>query len=160
MIWRALAMAVVMTLAGPAVAQSAKGLPPLKEQFKPTSLAGAALNVADIEKSKDFYVNVLGMKMIQRAPAQGALREYILSFGDDATSSPVLVLTKTDKPVKNPADLGRIIFIVPNGAELARRAAEAGYPPKRIATGTNIITDPEGHRIELFQAPVSGKSDR
>jgi hypothetical protein len=74
-----------------------------------------------------------------------------LSFGDDAKSGPVLVLTKTEKVDPKTADFGRIILNVPNGEALARRAAEAGYPPRRITEGSNTLTDPEGHKIELFQ---------
>ncbi len=143
-------------IALPLLAQPAKSLPPLKDSVKPSRLAGAALNVVDIEKEKDFYLGVLGMKVVQRIPAQGSLREYLLSFGADSKDGPVLVLTKTDKVDPTVADFGRIIFDVPNGEALARRAAEAGYPPRRIVDGSNTITDPEGHRIELFQsAPES-----
>jgi catechol 2,3-dioxygenase-like lactoylglutathione lyase family enzyme len=138
--------------AAPGFAQTAKPLPPLKDTAKPDRFAGAALNVMDMEKEKDFYLNVLGMKVVQRIPAQGTLREYILSFGDDTKSSSVLVLTKTEKVDPKVADFGRVIFDVPNGEALARRAAEAGYPPRRIVAGSNTITDPEGHRIELFQS--------
>jgi catechol 2,3-dioxygenase-like lactoylglutathione lyase family enzyme len=126
-------------------------LPPLTEAVKPSRLAGAGLYVVDIEKVRAFYVDVLGLKVVQRIPAQGAVREYLLSFQGEAADGPVLVLTKTAKPTAKPADYGRIIFAVPDGAALARRAAQAGYPPIRIVEGTNIITDPEGHKIELFQ---------
>ena len=95
------------------------------------------------------------MKVVQRIPAQGTLREYLLSFGADSKDGPVLVLTKTDKVDPKTDDFGRIIFDVPNGEALARRAAEAGYPPRRIVTGSNTITDPEGHQIELFQSRQS-----
>lgn len=139
-----LATLVVLAAAPPA-------LPPLPEAAKPSRLAGTGLYVVDIEKVRAFYADVLGMKVVQRIPAQGPVREYILSFGDNTSDGPILVLTKTAKPVAKPADYGRIIFTVPDGAALARRAAAAGYPPARIAEGTNIITDPEGHRIELFQ---------
>jgi catechol 2,3-dioxygenase-like lactoylglutathione lyase family enzyme len=143
---------VVAAIALPLLAQPAKSLPPLKDSVKPSRLAGAALNVVDIEKEKDFYLNVLGMKVVQRIPAQGALREYLLSFGTDSKDGPVLVLTRTDKVDPKVTDFGRVIFDVPNGEALARRAAEAGYPPRRIVDGSNTITDPEGHRIELFQS--------
>jgi catechol 2,3-dioxygenase-like lactoylglutathione lyase family enzyme len=148
--------AAVTATALPLLAQPGRTLPPLKDTVKPSRLAGAALNVVDIEKEKDFYLNVLGMTVVQRIPAQGALREYLLSFGADSDDGPVLVLTKTEKADPKAADFGRIIFDVPNGEALARRAAEAGYPPRRIVAGSNTITDPEGHRIELFQsAPES-----
>jgi catechol 2,3-dioxygenase-like lactoylglutathione lyase family enzyme len=142
----------VALMAAPLLAQPGKALPPLKDAVRPSRLAGAALNVVDIEKEKDFYLNVLGMKVVQRIPAQGALREYLLSFGDDSKDGPVLVLTKIEKIDPKAAEFGRIIFNVPNGEALARRAAEAGYPPRRIVDGSNTITDPEGHRIELFQS--------
>ena len=142
----------VAAIAQPLLGQPGKSLPQLKDSMKPSRLAGAALNVVDIEKEKDFYLNVLGMKVVQRIPAQGTLREYLLSFGADSKDGPVLVLTKTDRVDAKTDDFGRIIFDVPNGEALARRAAEAGYPPRRIVNGSNTITDPEGYRIELFQS--------
>jgi catechol 2,3-dioxygenase-like lactoylglutathione lyase family enzyme len=152
-------VAAALAIASAALAQPGKGLPAMKDSVKPQRLAGAALNVVDIEKEKEFYINVLGMKVVQRIPSQGRLREYLLSFDDDAKSGPVMVLTKTDKVDPKTADFGRIIFDVPNGEALARRAAEAGYPPRRITEGSNTLTDPEGHRIELFQqaAEPAGK---
>jgi catechol 2,3-dioxygenase-like lactoylglutathione lyase family enzyme len=152
-------VAAIAALASGALVAPALALPPLKESVKPHRLAGAALNVLDMEKEKDFYINVLGMKVVQRIPSQGRLREYLLSFGDDSKEGPVLVLTKTDKVDPKTADFGRIIFDVPNGEALARRAADAGYPPRRITEGSNTLTDPEGHRIELFQqtAEPAGK---
>lgn len=153
MMWRSLAVVAALFLAGEATAQSrqAPALPPLPEAAKPSRLAGAGLYVTDIDKVRAFYVDVLGMKVVQRIPAQGAVREYILSFQDETADGPVLVLTKAAKVPVKPADYGRIIFTVPNGAALARRAAQAGYPPAKIVEGTNVITDPEGHKIELFQ---------
>jgi catechol 2,3-dioxygenase-like lactoylglutathione lyase family enzyme len=140
-----------LALASALSAQPAKSLSPLKDNIKPQRLAGAALNVVDIEKEKDFYINVLGMKVVQRIPSQGNLREYLLSFGDNTKDGPVLVLTRAPKVDPKAAEFGRIVFDVPNGEALARRAAEAGYPPRRIVEGSNTLTDPEGHTIELFQ---------
>jgi catechol 2,3-dioxygenase-like lactoylglutathione lyase family enzyme len=150
-------MAVLaLGLAFPALAQTPAAAPPaplapLSEAIRPSRLAGLGLNVVDIEKERAFYVDVLGMKVVQRVPAQGPIREYLLSFSADTASGPLLALSKTDKASTGAGDFGRVIFTVPNGAELARRSAAAGYPPTRITEGTNIITDPEGHRIELFQ---------
>lgn len=46
-----------------------------------------------------------------------------------------------------------MILTAPDGRALAQRAATAGYPPARIADGTNIIRDPDGYAIELYQRP-------
>jgi catechol 2,3-dioxygenase-like lactoylglutathione lyase family enzyme len=146
----ALALAEPAPPRGHAVTPGA--LPPLTEATRPTRFAGVGLYVSDIEKMRAFYVEVLGMKVIQRVPAQGPLREYLLSFESEVADGPVVVLTKA--PTKLPPkreSYGRLIFAVPDGAIIARRAAQAGYPPARIVEGANTITDPEGHRIELFQ---------
>jgi catechol 2,3-dioxygenase-like lactoylglutathione lyase family enzyme len=147
---------IAITAAGaPALAQPAKPLPALKDGIKPHRLSGVALTVVDIEKEKDFYTNVLGMQVVQRIPTQGRLREYLLAFDATAKDGPTLILTKIDKADPKTADFGRLVFEVPNGEALARRAAEAGYPPRRIVDGSNTLIDPEGHKVELFQQ--SGK---
>lgn len=152
---------VIAVAAGgaPALAQPARGLPPLKDSIRPHGLSGVALNVVDIEREKDFYINVLGMQVVQRIPSQGRLREYLLAFGSSAKDGPVVILTKTDKVDPKATDFGRLVLDVPNGEALARRAAEAGYPPRRIVEGSNTLTDPEGHKIELLQqaAEPAGK---
>ena len=147
-------LCAVITITGlgpPALAQSAKNLPALKNSAKPHRLSGISLNVVDIEKEKDFYTNVLGMQVVQRIPSQGRLREYLLAFGATAKDGPTLSLTKIDKADPKAGDFGHLVFDVPNGEALARRAAAAGYPPRRIVEGSNTLTDPEGHRVELFQ---------
>ena len=48
----------------------------------------------------------------------------------------------------------RIVIVVPDGRKLAERVAAAGFPPARIVDGTNIIMDPDGYVIELYQRPA------
>jgi hypothetical protein len=34
---------------------------------------------------------------------------------------------------------------------MAERVAAAGFPPDKIVDGTNIVRDPDGYKIELYQ---------
>ena len=48
-----------------------------------------------------------------------------------------------------------MIVVAPSGRGLAERAAAAGYPPARVVDGTNIIRDPDGYVVELYQRPAA-----
>jgi hypothetical protein len=47
------------------------------------------------------------------------------------------------------------VIVVPNGRKMAERVVAAGYKtPKPIVDGTNLIKDPDGYTIELYQRPA------
>jgi catechol 2,3-dioxygenase-like lactoylglutathione lyase family enzyme len=134
-------------------AAHAQAVPPLTDDTKPIRASGMGLNVADLEKSKAFYTEVLGFKVDARVPAQGAAQEYLLGFTGNTQADTLVVLRQA--PVQPGAtSFGRLVLVVPNGRKMAERIAAAGYPPARIVEGTNIVHDPDGYAIELYQRPA------
>ena len=146
-----------LTVAGLCVAAAAHAqpaLPPLAEDMRPIRASGVGLNVSDLERSKAFYTDVLGMKVDARVPAQGKAVEYLLGMTGDVRADTLVVLRQGEvKP--GATGFGRIVLVVPNGRRMAERVAAAGFPVPRIVDGTNMVSDPDGYRIELYQRPAA-----
>jgi catechol 2,3-dioxygenase-like lactoylglutathione lyase family enzyme len=129
-------------------------VPPLTDDIRPIRTSGVSLNVSDLERSKAFYTEVLGMKVGARVPAQGKAVEYLLGMTGDIRADTLVVLRQGEvKP--GATGFGRIVLVVPNGRKMAERVAAAGYPVPQIRDGTNIVSDPDGYRIELYQRPAA-----
>lgn len=147
---RALFLLAVISL--PLGAQSA--VAPLPDDVKPIRLSGLGIRVSDLERSRKFYTEVLGFKVAAKVPAQGDPVEYLLSLSGDVRTDAVLVIRKGE--VKAGAqEFGSITLVVPSGRKMAERVAAAGFPPDKIVEGTNIVRDPDGYKIELYQRPAS-----
>jgi lactoylglutathione lyase len=132
----------------------APGLAAMPEDVKPIRVAGLGLRVSDLERSRKFYTEVLGLKVDGKVPAQGEPEEYLLGMTGDVRADTLIVIRKGE--IKSGAtEFGRIIIVVPNARKLAERVAAAGYPPGRIVDGTNFVKDPDGYTIELYQRPVA-----
>jgi catechol 2,3-dioxygenase-like lactoylglutathione lyase family enzyme len=86
-------------------------------------------------------------------PATGPVQEYLLGFTGNAQAD-TLVVMRQGQVVPGATSFGRIVLVVPNGRKLAERIAAAGFPPAKIADGTNIVKDPDGYTIELYQRPA------
>jgi catechol 2,3-dioxygenase-like lactoylglutathione lyase family enzyme len=137
-----------------ALVQNAQAAPPpLTDDVRPTRASGVGLNVADIERSKDFYTQVLGFKIAARYPAEGPALEYLLGMTGNRMTDTLVVLT-AHAPQPGAQSFGRVILVVPSGRKMAERVAAAGYPPERIVDGTNMVKDPDGYMIELYQRPT------
>lgn len=147
-----------LAIAFVAPAFAADQLAPLTDAIKPSGLNGVALNVVDLEKEREFYMSVFGMKVAGRIPETGTLQEYLLNWTGVRENRPLIVLNKVAGPRLPGQDAaGRIIIGAPNAAELARRAVAAGGKLRgQIREGTyNFVFDPEGNLIELYQAPAA-----
>jgi len=132
----------------------AQSVPPLPAEIKPTRVSGLGLTVSDLEKSRKFYTEVLGLTVDAQVPAQGKPVELLLGMTGD-TKADTLVVMRQGEVVPGATKFGRIVIVVPDGRKLAERVAAAGFPPTKIADGTNIIHDPDGYVIELYQRPVA-----
>jgi catechol 2,3-dioxygenase-like lactoylglutathione lyase family enzyme len=111
--------------------------------FKATSYSFIALNVPDISKERDFYKDLLGMKVIyDRAEEKG---ECFLRFGPNT-----LHLRKTSNPRTKPY-CNQFGFTVESynqnavEAELKRR----GLQPKPDSKLSWSIADPDGYQIDV-----------
>jgi catechol 2,3-dioxygenase-like lactoylglutathione lyase family enzyme len=145
------AVAVALSTFG-ASAQTAPGKVP--EDVKPIRLAGLGIRVSDLERSKKFYTEVLGLQVDARVPAQGEASEYLLGMTGDMRADSLIVIRKGEvKP--GAIEFGSITIVVPSGRKMAERVAAAGFPPARIVDGTNLVKDPDGYTIELYQRPAA-----
>jgi lactoylglutathione lyase len=141
-------------LAAPAMAQTAPAVPALPDAVKPLRVSGVGLRVSDLEKSKKFYTEVLGLKVDARVPAQGEAVEYLLGMTGNTREDNLIVIRKGEvKP--GATEFGSISIVVPNGRAMAERVKAAGYPVPKIVDGTNFVTDPDGYKIELYQRPAA-----
>jgi len=121
---------------------------------KPIRVAGLGIRVSDLERSKKFYTEILGLKVDASVPAQGEPVEYLLGLTGDLHTDTLIVIRKGEiKP--GATEFGSITIVVPDGRRMAERVAAAGYPPAKIVDGTNFVKDPDGYTIELYQRPAS-----
>ncbi len=125
---------------------------------KPIRVAGLGIRVSDLEGSKKFYTEVLGLKVAARVPAQGEAIEYLLGLTGNIREDTLIVIRKGD--VKSGAtEFGSITLVVPDGRKLAEQVVAAGYQNARpIVDGTNFVRDPDGYLIELYQRPAAKKN--
>jgi catechol 2,3-dioxygenase-like lactoylglutathione lyase family enzyme len=149
----AVAVAAVLAFSSAALAQTAAP-PPMPADVKPVRVSGLGLRVSDLERSMKFYTEVLGLKVDYKVESRGKVVEYLLGMTGDRQADTLVVLSQgeVDPGAKK---FGRIVLVVPSGRKLAERVAAAGYPPAKITEGTNIVTDPDGYTIELYQRPAT-----
>jgi catechol 2,3-dioxygenase-like lactoylglutathione lyase family enzyme len=147
-------LALVFTGA-PAFADApATGVP---EDVKPIRVSGLGIRVSDLERSKQFYTEVIGLKVGAKVPAQGDAHEYLLGLTGNIREDTVIVIRKGEvKP--GATEFGTITIVVPNGRKMAERVVAAGYTTARpLVDGTNFVRDPDGYMIELYQRPAPRK---
>ena len=153
---RIIAIALAVASLGAAALAQTASVPALQDAEKPIRVSGLGIKVSDLERSKKFYTEVLGLKIGARVPAQGEAAEYLLGLSGDIRSDTLIVIRKGEvKP--GATEFGNIVIVVPNGRAMAERVAAAGYPPAKIVDGTNIVKDPDGYTIELYQRPGPAK---
>ena len=152
-----LALGLLSTIvAGVALAQRPTPVvPAMPDDVKPIRVAGLGIRVSDLERSKKFYISVLGLKVCARVPAQGEPVEYLLGMTGDVRADTLIVIRKGE--IKAGAtDFGTITIVVPSGRKMAERVVAAGYATSRpIVDGTNFVKDPDGYTIELYQRPAA-----
>jgi catechol 2,3-dioxygenase-like lactoylglutathione lyase family enzyme len=113
---------------------------PSGKGFQATSYSFIVLNVPDISKERDFYQDLLGMKVIYE---KGPDSESFLRFGENT-----LCLRKTSTPAEKPY-CNQFGLMVENynqnvvQAELKRR----GLSPKPDSQLSWSIVDPDGYHI-------------
>lgn len=148
---RIIAVALLaLGLVAPAHAETS-GVP---DDVKPVRVSGLGIRVSDLERSKRFYTEVLGLKVGAKVPAQGEPHEYLLGLSGNVREDTLIVIRKGEvKP--GATEFGTITIVVPNGRKMAERVVAAGYQTARpIVDGTNFVRDPDGYLIELYQRPV------
>ena len=125
---------------------------PLTDEVKPIRVSGLGIRVSNLERSKAFYTEILGLKVGARVPAQGKAVEYLLGLTGQIREDTLVVIREGEvKP--GATEFGNIVIVVPNGRAMAERVQAAGYPVDELRDGTNFVRDPDGYRIELYQRP-------
>jgi catechol 2,3-dioxygenase-like lactoylglutathione lyase family enzyme len=154
MIRRSLLCSTLLVLCAPAFAENAPAATLAADDSKPIRISGLGIRVSDLERSKKFYTEVLGLKVGAKVPAQGEPHEYLLGLTGNVREDTLIVIRKGDvKPGAN--EFGNIVIVVPNGRKMAERVIAAGYTTARpLADGTNFVRDPDGYMIELYQRPA------
>lgn len=119
------------------------------------------IRVGNIERSVQFYTEVLGMRVIrQKEYPDGKFTNTFVGYGDEAAGA-VLELTYNwgVEKYEHGTGYGHVAVEVPDAyqacAEIKRRGGkvtrEAG-PMKHGTTVIAFVEDPDGYKIELIQS--------
>ena len=119
------------------------------------------IRVFDLNKSLEFYVGHLGMRLLRRADyPQGRFTLAFVGFGEEADSTVVELTHNWDQatPYVLGDSWGHLAFGVPDIQATCARLAAAGVPvprpPGPMKGGSSVIAfveDPDGRRIELIE---------
>jgi len=118
------------------------------------------LRVGDLDRSIDFYTNVLGMKVLRRKDyPEGKFTLAFVGYGDESQTA-VIELTHNWDTKKY--DLGTGYGHIAIGVPDARKACDAvrakggkvtreAGPMKHGTTVIAFVEDPDGYKIEFIQ---------
>lgn len=132
---------------------SARAITPLPDD---TSLGAAHLIVADLQRSVEFYTDILGFTQAAGPATNG---EASLTIGDDPT--PVLRLSEIQGARRKPArstGLYHVAIVTPSRLDLARsllHLAESRYPlsgaSDHLVSEALYLSDPDGNGLEIYR---------
>ena len=130
-------------------------------QTAPFRMLHTMLRVLDLDKSLDFYVNKMGMKLLRRQDYPGG--EFTLAFvgyGDEKDQA-VIELTHNwgqKEPYTIGSGYGHIAIGVPDIYGLCETLQSTGVkiprPPGPMKHGGSVIAfveDPDGYKVELIE---------
>ncbi|WP_232701219.1 VOC family protein [Halobacterium wangiae] len=122
--------------------------------------------VEQAQRNVDFYVGVLGLRLVKRTVNQEDMLRYHLFYGN-GTADPGTVLTCFPYPNEVPGRVGKpqiaaVALVVPHGSlsywrdRLAEHGVDAGEPERRFGDRVLRFADPDGTNVELVEgdAPV------
>ena len=131
-------------------------------------LIGAAINVADLERSLKFYRDTLGMKVLMQftppgAPARGGSKappDTVLSAGKSPSDAMLMLLS--DRNPAGPRAIGHVFgfarVVLSHGDldALAARLRDNGFAPGEVhkahdAFRVMMLTDPDGYTVEIIE---------
>jgi len=140
---------VLGALVAVAIATGAAAEIPAK--LMPKGIAGSSFNVRDLEAQKAWYMDKLGMKLVDTIRRGDKPFEYLVGYGP----SPVLALLSAPNRPEGPNVMGRLILDVPDAKGLAEHLKAQGVATREVIPGVAyFITDPEGNPVELYTAPA------
>ncbi|MBI3054384.1 MAG: lactoylglutathione lyase [Betaproteobacteria bacterium] len=111
------------------------------------------LRVGDLDRALDFYVNVLGMRVLRRKDYPGGrFTNVFVGYGDEASAA---VLERTYDPGSG---YGHVAIEVADAYQACEDVKKRGGKVTREAGpmkhGTTVIAfveDPDGYKIEFVQ---------
>ena len=121
-----------------------------------TSIANVAIEVADLDRSERFYVDVLGLQVLTRIDTPD-VREVIV--GNPDKGSRLMLAHHTDPTGPGvPAGIWKVFVETDDAGALYAAAvaagAEAVEPPKlleQFKVTIGFVRDPDGYLLELGQ---------
>jgi catechol 2,3-dioxygenase-like lactoylglutathione lyase family enzyme len=131
-------------------------------------LIGAAINVADLERSLKFYRDTLGMKVLMQftppgAPARGGQKappDTVLSAGKSPSDAMLMLLSDRDpagpRAIGHVFGFARVVLSHGDLDALAARLRENGFAPGEVhkahdAFRVMMLTDPDGYTVEIIE---------
>ena len=118
------------------------------------------IRVGDLERSLDFYTNVLGMRVLRKTDYPGGRFTNVFVGYEDETKAAVLELTHNwdTKSYDLGTGYGHVAIEVDDAykacdtirAKGGKVTREAG-PMKHGTTVIAFVEDPDGYKIELIQ---------
>lgn len=143
-------LVVAAALAAFAVPALAQETSPVADEVAPFRMAGAILNVADLDGMTAWYRDMLGMHVVRVLERGGAPYENILGVDEERGSNAVVGLMRSSARQDGATTFGRLLFHVENANALAEQLEARGVSLRRVGDGIYFITDPEGNTIELY----------
>ncbi|HEX6956866.1 MAG TPA: lactoylglutathione lyase [Ferrovibrio sp.] len=131
------------------------------ERAAPYQMLHTMLRVLDIDKSLDFYVNKMGMRLLRKKDyPTGEFTLAFVGYGDESDHA-VIELTHNwgqKEPYTIGSGFGHIAIGVPDIYGLCEKLQQAGVkiprPPGPMKHGGSVIAfieDPDGYKIELIE---------
>ncbi|HEY9689269.1 MAG TPA: lactoylglutathione lyase [Coleofasciculaceae cyanobacterium] len=125
------------------------------------------LRVGDLQRSLDFYCNVLGMKLLrQKDYPDGKFTLAFVGYGDESETA---VIELTHNWGVESYDLGTAYGHIALGVddiyatceEIGARGGRVTRPPGPMKHGSTVIAfveDPDGYKVELIQLKSAQES--
>ena len=122
------------------------------------------LRVGDLDKSIDFYTNVLGMKLLRRKDyPEGKFTLAFVGYGDEVDHTVVELTHNWDtKSYEIGNGFGHLAISVPDAFKACEDVKKRGGKVTREAGpmkhGTTVIAfveDPDGYKIEFVQRKLA-----
>lgn len=125
------------------------------------------LRVGNLEKSLEFYCDVLGMKLLRKKDYPGG--EFTLAFVGYGAESDTAVLELTYNWGKEKYELGDAYGHIAIGVDdiyatceaIAQQGGKVTRQPGPMKHGSTVIAfveDPDGYKVELIQLGTQGSA--
>jgi catechol 2,3-dioxygenase-like lactoylglutathione lyase family enzyme len=118
-------------------------------------LTGMIMYVSNIERSIDFYTDVVGLKTVGRVEKDGKLVEILMSSSGQFLDGMMLTLQQSKKDDQNSGGMsaqhGPLIFMVPSNAFYKGKLESSGYSVREEDANHLYSNDPDGHPIMFYQ---------